>query len=130
MKTTTKRSFERGQALILIALAAIGLFGMAGLAIDGSAKFSDRRHAQNAADTAALAASLAKVKGHTDWKLYGLDRALSNGYDNNLISNTVTVYSCDEAGSGCGHNSGDSNYVRVAINSKINTTFARVIGIN
>src|SRR5258705_13459829 len=52
---------ERGQALILIALAAIGLFGIAGLVIDGGAKFSDRRHAQNAADTASLAAALAKL---------------------------------------------------------------------
>ncbi len=46
---------ERGQALILITFAAIGLFAVAGLAIDGTAKYSDRRHAQNAADTAALA---------------------------------------------------------------------------
>ena len=58
---TMKRSFERGQALILIALAAIGLFGIAGLAIDGSMKLSDRRHAQNAADTAVLAACSEKI---------------------------------------------------------------------
>jgi len=129
---TMKRSFERGQALIIIALAAIGLFGIAGLAIDGSAKFSDRRHAQNAADTAALAAALAKVKGAsiTDWKFAAKERAASNGYDSNFVTNTVNVYSCDETGSDCGHNAGDSNYVRVAINSKIKTTFARVIGIN
>src|ERR1041384_2398959 len=50
----------RGQALIVIALAAVGLFAIVGLAIDGSIKFSDRRHAQNAADTAALAGALAK----------------------------------------------------------------------
>jgi len=46
---------EKGQALILVALAAIGLFAFAALAIDGSRMFSDKRHAQNAADTAALA---------------------------------------------------------------------------
>src|SRR5215211_1320151 len=93
---------ERGQALILIALAAIGLFGMAGLAIDGSAKFSDRRHAQNAADTAALAAALAKVQAQkqgssngaiqTALTLAALDRAASNGYDDNLVTNNVEVY--------------------------------------
>ena len=65
---------ERGQALVLIALAAIGLFGITGLAIDGSAKFSDRRHAQNAADTAVLAAALAKAT------------ALTNGLSNNPAS--------------------------------------------
>jgi uncharacterized membrane protein len=52
---------ENGQALILVALAAVGLFATVGLAIDGSAKFSDRRHAQNAADNAALTAALALV---------------------------------------------------------------------
>ena len=44
-------SSQRGQALVMIALAAIGLFAFAALAIDGSTIFSDRRHAQNAADT-------------------------------------------------------------------------------
>src|SRR5688572_29709495 len=56
---------ERGQALILVALAAIGLFAVTALAIDGSARFSDRRHAQNAVDTAAMAAALAKVNALT-----------------------------------------------------------------
>jgi uncharacterized membrane protein len=54
-----RKSQEKGQALILVALAAIGLVGFAALAIDGSMKFSDQRHAQNAADSAALAAALA-----------------------------------------------------------------------
>ena len=38
-----------------------GGIGFTALAIDGSAKLSDRRHAQNAADTAAVAAALTKV---------------------------------------------------------------------
>jgi hypothetical protein len=123
-------STERGQALILIAFAAIGLFAIVGLAVDGSAKFSDRRHAQNAADTAATAASISRIRGASDWKLTGLDRALSNGYDNNLVTNSVTVYSCDEAGSNCGPYAGKPKYVKVIITSHINTYFARVIGIN
>jgi Flp pilus assembly protein TadG len=64
MKSTRAR--EKGQALIVIALAAVAIFGFVGLAIDGTAKFSDRRHAQNAADTAALAAALAKLDALTD----------------------------------------------------------------
>ena len=54
---------EHGQALVVIAIAAVALFGFAALAIDGSMVFSDRRHAQNAADTAALDAALAKTRG-------------------------------------------------------------------
>lgn len=106
---------ERGQALILIALAMVGLVGIVGLAIDGSAKFSDQRHAQNAADTAAIAAALAKVDALkagaanspaecppssgtpsavcATLLTAGLDRAASNGYNNNLTSNTVEIHS-------------------------------------
>ncbi len=107
MKPMKKLFFptERGQALILITFAAIGLFAMAGLAIDGTAKFSDRRHAQNAADTAALAGSLSLVTGKTTvvygnvqaWQYDALQRADSNGYDRNLVSNRIWVYRCADS---------------------------------
>ncbi len=54
------RSSEEGQALIIIALAAAALFAFSALAIVGSMVFSDRRYAQNAADTAVPAAALVK----------------------------------------------------------------------
>lgn len=145
---------ERGQVLIIIALAAIGLFGIVGLAIDGSAKFSDRRHAQNAADSAALAAAWTKMdalyNGDSDvspttsgWatcpppsgvlpspvceatQLAGLDRADSNGYDDNPLDE-VEVYSPPISG----YYQNNKDYVQVIITSKINTTFARVVGWN
>jgi putative Flp pilus-assembly TadE/G-like protein len=53
------KALEKGQALILIALAAIGLFTFSALAIDGSRVYSDRCHAQKAVDAAALAGALA-----------------------------------------------------------------------
>src|SRR3569832_1509811 len=102
---TMQRSMERGQAFIMIALAAIGLFGMAGLAIDGSAKYSDRRHAQNAADNAALAGALALTNDNTstildddgnvigiEWNLDALYRAADNGFEDSV--NEVKVYRC------------------------------------
>lgn len=135
---------EYGQALILIALAAIGLFAVVGLAIDGSAKFSDRRHAQNAADAAALAGALALGSEKTDpvldadgnllgieWKLDALDIAAKNGYFRDLLSSDVKVYRCDEADASCGAPyTGSAQYVQVIISSNISTYFARVIGIN
>ena len=131
---------ERGQALILIALAGIALFGIAGLAIDGSAKYSDRRHAQNAADTASLAAALklAREPGATcgpsvpQWRCAALDRALENGYDNNLVSNTVEVYNPPFSGtfSDCSDVHFDCyDYVQVIITSHVDTWFMRVLGI-
>ena len=123
---------ERGQALIIIALAAIALFGIAGLAIDGSIKFSDRRHAQNAADAAALAGALAKGAGEdaTAWKAKAKQSAYDNGYDSNFLSNTVYVYSCLDPASSCGAYDDNDQYVQVIVKSTVNTYFARVLGIN
>ena len=138
---------ERGQALIIFALAAIGIFGIVGLAIDGSAKFSDRRHAQNAADSAALAAALAKANA-LDAGLSNspaecpptsglpsdvcaavitaaLNLANENGYDNSS-SKQVDVYSPPISG----YYTGDPSYVQVIIDSDVNTTFSRVVGID
>jgi Flp pilus assembly protein TadG len=117
------KASEKGQALILITLAAVALFGFAALAIDGSAIFSDRRHAQNAADTAALDAALAKVR-HGNWETEGLQRALSNGYDNNGTTNDVLLYNPPVDGPYQGNN----QYIQVKIRSDVDTTFARVIG--
>ena len=120
---------QKGQALVIIALGAVVLFGFAALAIDGSRVFSDRRHAQNAADTSALAAALAKVRGQ-DYSTAGLDRATSNGYSNDTDS-TVEIHLCNETGITCeGLPAGadPSEYIRVKIVSTIPTTFARVLG--
>jgi Flp pilus assembly protein TadG len=128
---------ERGQALVLITLAAIGIFAVVGLAIDGSAKFSDQRHAQNAADTAALTGALSLVNGETTeisgvpiWKNNARNRAGENGYSGDLVHSTVEIYLCSEVASSCGPYAGNSQYVQVIINSYVNTFFARVIGIN
>ena len=133
-----KSSMESGQALILIALAAIGLFGIVGLAIDGWIKFSDRRHAQNAADAAALAGALELAREeapHPDklWDIVARDIADSNGYDGSLVTNQVWVHKCDAISVSspvdCGPYNGDPEYIQVAIRSHVNTYFARVLGI-
>jgi len=142
----SKTLSERGQALVVIALSAVVLIGFAALAIDGSAKFSDRRHAQNAADTAALAAALAKVNALTDGDnntptvcdstsggpysdvcaellLAGLDRADSNGYDTS--NSTINIYSPPVNG----YYANNDDYVQVIITSHLKTTFMRIFGV-
>jgi Flp pilus assembly protein TadG len=116
-------STQSGQALVMIALAAIGLFAFAALAIDGSAIFSDRRHAQNAADTGVLQAALTKVRGG-DWETDGLGRVESNGYDDNGITNDVLFYSPPIDGPYQGNN----QYIQVKIRSDVKLFFARIIG--
>ena len=46
---------EKGQALVLMALAFVGMLGFVALAIDGGMIYSDRRFAQNGADASSLA---------------------------------------------------------------------------
>src|SRR5512133_2412337 len=114
---------ERGQALILIALAAIGLFAFTALAIDGSRVYSDKRHAQNAADTAALAGALAYSRGN-DITSAVHDRSQSNGYSN---FNNLTITVDDSPPGVCpAHTAGKD--ITVAIISYVDTTFTRVIG--
>ena len=128
---------NRGQALVLIALAAVGLFGFAALAIDGSRIFSDRRHAQNAADTSALAAALSKIRadppetGDAVAEAAAFDRAASNGFDD--TNSIVEMHICDEPdldppcqGIPVGEN--PSEYIQVVIRLSTPTTFARVLG--
>jgi len=126
----SRKSNERGQALILIAFAAVALFAFAALAIDGSRVFSDRRHAQNAADTAALAAALAKVRGG-DYANAAVLRAQSNGFDN--ANSTVEVHQCDEAGllppcEGLPAGANASEFIQIVIRMSTPTTFARILG--
>ncbi|WP_345306737.1 Tad domain-containing protein [Candidatus Villigracilis saccharophilus] len=125
---------ERGQALIIITFAIIGLIGLVGLAVDGGMAYSDHRHAQNAADSAAYAAALAHVSDpthSTDITLAAKNIALNNGYDSDLVSNTVTITTTPSA-SGCPAATGpgvENLDIRVEIESHINTTFATVVGI-
>lgn len=141
---------EKGQALVLIALAAVGLFGFAALSIDGGMVFSDKRHAQNAADTAALAAALARVRAQPpsdpDTAAFdaGKARAHSNGYGApTYLDSTVEVNICNETGITCEGlpawifdpstdpvvaEEEKSKYIRVKITSLVRMTFARIIG--
>ena len=49
------RKSESGQVMVFLALCFVVLLGFSALAIDGGMLYSDRRHAQNAADAASLA---------------------------------------------------------------------------
>jgi len=129
---------ERGQALVMIAIAALALFAFAALAIDGSMVFSDRRHSQNASDTAVLAAALAKIRGN-DWQATGLSRAKDNSYDDAAADTQVLVVTCNQAPittedgkqfncSGLPAGANPADYILVHIKSVVHLTFAQVLG--
>lgn len=136
---------ERGQVIILLAMALVGLFGFAALAIDGGMIYSDRRIAQNAADAAAMAGASAAAQAfmgggagvnYEDWncntvystangpaKSDAINRASSNDFsiDTDVSDkNGVTTY-CDTVSS-------DHYYdVIVYITVETNTAFAHFV---
>ena len=122
---------EKGQALILIVFAVLGLIGITALAVDGGIAYTDHRQAQNAADSSALDAALAKIRGG-NWQAEGLVRAASNGFDNNGTTNVVTVNNPPIAGcnGANGPYAGNVQYVQVIIRNKTQTYFGGVIGVN
>ena len=111
-----EKASEKGQVLILIALAAIGLFAFAALAIDGSMVFSDRRHSQNAADAAALAGALAYVR-ENDIDTAAQTRATENGYDGGAMSD-VTISTTDIA-AGSGKCPGDAAGMEITVRAEV-----------
>jgi len=125
-----KPQSERGQAIVIIVFALVGIIALVGLAMDGGQAFSDRRQAQNAADSAALAAALAYINGQglSDAAFY---RANSNGYPNDGIRSLVVVehppadgaYSCASRPKDC------NNFIKVNITSHVKTWFASVVGM-
>ena len=148
------RGSSRGQVLIIFVFAIIGLIAIAGLAIDGSNILSDRRHAQNAADTAALAAAVTRdnwVAAHSgtpcdnfntatntlpsngcDAVNKALDIAGTNGFSANGTDITVDVYSPPVDGYYATCSNGDCdphNYIEVVIHHDVQTWFARVVGM-
>ena len=114
---------ERGQVLIIVVLGMVGLIAITALAIDGGNAFLDRRNAQNAADTAALAGALARIRGDNFvQRAYGA--AAQNGYNNNGTSNTVQVFSPPISGS----HVDDIEYIQIIITSHVDTYFGGLIG--
>jgi hypothetical protein len=132
-----KRSSEKGQALILILMGIFGILALTALAVDGGNAFADRRHAQSAADTAVLAAALAKVNGN-DWQTAAATRAEQNGYPINSSRSTVTIvsppsdgkYSCAEINNTPPSGDACDEYIQVVIQSTIDTWFAPIVGVN
>jgi hypothetical protein len=145
---------QKGQALILIALGIVGLVGITALAIDGGNIFAQRRHAQNAADTASLAGALEKVndtlptgiflndgdKNGVTWKQAALNLIADNLESikdieiKDIVIPTQTVDSIEvpNPGPDCsGHATpydGNKDYVQVLIKISVKSYFAQVVG--
>ena len=129
-----KKSKERGQAIVLIALAILGLVSLTALAIDGGNAFAENRQAQNAADSAAFSAALIKIRGGgtSDITTAVNNIAANNGFDVNDPDTSITINIPPQSGYYADCYSSDFNcyeYIQVIITSLTDTYFAPVIGI-
>ncbi|MDK1119607.1 MAG: Tad domain-containing protein [Anaerolineae bacterium] len=114
---------ERGQVLVIIVLSMVALIGIVGLAIDGGNVYVDQRKAQNAADSAALASALARIRGE-NFVVKAYASAEKNGYNNDHTTNSVFVFSPPIEG----EHKEDIEYIQVIITSHVKTYFAGIIG--
>jgi len=123
---------ERGQVLVIIILGLVVIFGFVALAVDMGQVLSNRRNAQNAADSAALSAAFDAIGGSKDRataiaNAYSL--AAENGFDNNQVTNWVVVnnppISNDECWT-CKLGPVAKEYYQVVITVKMDPIFAQI----
>lgn len=92
MSSTTDRSRERGQVLVLFAGGLIALLIVAALAFDVGMMLVERRDEQNAADAAALAGARFVLTSEPDAEAAARQLALENGFDDADPNEIVNIY--------------------------------------
>ena len=121
---------ERGQLIVIFALALVALVAMVGLVLDGGSTSAQRRSEQNAVDLAALAAAndLIVNQGSADWVGTALSVAKQNGYEHGVGGVTVSV-SCKNCPGQPVDTSASGVQVTVGITSPHRNAFAGVVGM-
>ena len=139
-------SEERGQSLVIVALAMVGLIAFLALVIDGGMAFAARRQMQNAADSASLAgAHMLQFRIYTDDTCGDAENAILEAVNTYAERNGVQDPSTNvqsffiyvdengqivqiEAIDGTGCVPDDAEGVRVRTETTFDSYFARVVG--
>ncbi len=131
---------QRGQVLVIFALAITVLFAAAGLAFDVGRFYSERRFLQNSADAAALAAGNALIRGETVTQADARAREVLTANfahsPSGVVPSLPPVTPVYEAG-----HAGDPEFlangilisgseVRVAVQNPVGYTFGRIVGLD
>ncbi|MCH7588929.1 MAG: hypothetical protein IIC78_13000 [Chloroflexi bacterium] len=126
MRSKVSRVQERGQIAVLGTFTIIVLLGFAALAIDGSMLYVQRRMAQNAADTASMAAVLAMSQGYSgaQIKYIAMEKAKKNGFDNADPQTEVIVNWPPKSPNTY---AGNANYIQVFITGTVDSAFAHFV---
>lgn len=138
---TTDGRASRGQVLVLFAILVTLLLAFAGFSVDVGRQAAERRHVQNAADAAALAACRALIDGQSDAAAASVaSQVAAANLQGSPSGSTTTIATpatyADQDGDGSVTadevTSGivvAGTTVRVAIASSVSTLLARLVGI-
>ena len=129
------RRKEKGQVLIIVVFAIIGLVAFIGLVIDLGLVYIGYGQLRRSVDAAALAASLQYREGYqfTDLENSAKEFLVLNGInDPDVIIETCEkrLLLCDTNGDGTVSESEHRKFVHVAASTTVPLAFLRVIGIN
>jgi len=128
-------NLARGQVLVIVALAAVGIIAIVGIALDVGTLFIGNARLRRAVDSAALAAALQVRVGYTIGELEktATEFLLLNGIHLDL-EHPVTVNTCDTDPNLCYDPIRDTfidrKFVSVTASATIPLSFLPVIGIN
>lgn len=120
-----KTRAEKGQALVIIVLAIVGIVGFAALAIDGGMVYAERRRAQNAADSAVYAAALAAAQKKTDTE--GANNAYKQATLNGFTTGSGTTVQVNHPPVAPSRYAGNTNYYQVVISAEVQPIFSHFI---
>ena len=118
---TTSRDRERGQIIVIFALALIAIIAMVGLVLDGGSAFAQRRDQQSASDLAALAAANDYMldSDATAARTRARTVAAANGYTHGVGGVVVNVTITTTNGAGA----------QVDISAPHRNNFASIVGM-
>lgn len=123
IRCNAKRA-ERGQVVVLIAVAVVALLGCAGLAVDMGYMEHEKTKMQTAADAAAIAGASVLAGGSSAITAAADEDASLNGFTNGTAGAAVTVNNPPLSGP----NAGNSNYVEAIVSQPQNTFFLSILG--
>ena len=128
-----KSAKRRGVIAVVVAVSLIAVLGVAALALDGGLLLHNHRNVQSAADAAALAAANDLFANYNanqgtdplgNAKASALSNAKANGFNNDGVTNTVTVNIPPQSGSF----KGKAGYAEVLIQFNQKRGFSSVFG--
>ena len=121
---------RRGVILVKVALLMPVLIGMLGIVLDGGLILASRRQAQNAADAAAQAAAMDKVRGKTDADALTTANLFIQNYNGLATASSLSLGSTFNIPPKSGAYAGDSNFVEVIVTQPVQTCFIQVLGVS